>query len=84
MCPSLSPGRICGAIALIVTFTVASRLTAQTNTGNVYGNVIDEQGSPVPGGTATLAGTAAPRTASVDARGFFRFLRVAPGKYRLR
>ena len=58
-------------------------LVAQSNTGNVYGNVIDELGSPIPGGTATLTGTAAPRTASVDAGGFFRFLRVAPGKYTL-
>ena len=61
----------------------AGPLAAQTNTGNVYGNVVDELGSPIPGGTATLTGPAAPRTASVDAGGLFRFLRVAPGKYTL-
>ena len=35
---------------------------AQQNTGNVYGNVIDEQGTPIPGGTATLTGPSAPTT----------------------
>jgi len=55
--------------------------TAQTNTGNVYGNVIDEQGMAVPGGTATLTGPSAPSTTSVDANGFFRFLKIPPGKY---
>ncbi len=55
--------------------------TAQVNTGNVYGNVIDESGGAIPGGTATLTGPAAPYTTSVDANGFFRFLKIPPGKY---
>ena len=54
---------------------------AQGNTGNIYGNVTDESGGAIPGGTATLTGPAAPMTTSVDANGFFRFLRVPPGKY---
>jgi len=54
---------------------------AQVNTGNVYGNVTDEQGMAVPGGTATLTGPAAPMTTSVEANGLFRFLKVPPGKY---
>ena len=54
---------------------------AQVNTGNVYGNVIDEQGGALPGGTATLIGPSAPMTTSVDANGLFRFLKVPPGKY---
>ncbi len=54
---------------------------AQSNTGNVYGNVVDQTGAPLPGGTATLAGPRAPSTTNVDANGFFRFLKVAPGKY---
>ena len=69
--------------ASTMTILCAGPLAAQTNTGNVYGSVTDEQGSPIPGGTATLTGPVAPRTASVDAGGFFRFLRVAPGKYTL-
>src|SRR6185436_9458160 len=54
---------------------------AQTNTGNVYGNVIDESGSALPGGTATLTGERQPMTTSVDAQGLFRFLKVPPGRY---
>ncbi len=54
---------------------------AQTNTGNVYGNVIDESGGVLPGGTATLTGDRAPVTTSVDSNGLFRFLKVPPGKY---
>src|SRR5262249_7490153 len=54
---------------------------AQTSTGSVYGSVTDEQGSPIPGATATLIGPPAPRVASADVNGRFRFLRVAPGRY---
>jgi hypothetical protein len=60
---------------------LAAPLVAQSNTGNVYGNVIDEQGGTIPGGTATLIGPAQPTTTRVDAQGFFRFLKVPPGKY---
>jgi hypothetical protein len=52
-----------------------------TNSGNVYGNVIDESGGALPGGTATLTGERAPMTTSVDANGYFRFLNVPPGRY---
>jgi hypothetical protein len=52
-----------------------------TNSGNVYGNVVDESGGALPGGTATLTGERAPMTTSVDANGYFRFLNVAPGRY---
>lgn len=55
--------------------------TAQVNTGNVYGVVTDEQGAPLPGGTATLTGPIAPRTTTVDNAGQFRFLKVPPNKY---
>ena len=81
MRPTLPPGRICGAVVLIL--VMATRLVAQSNTGSVYGTVIDELGSPIPGGTATLTGSAAPRTAAVDALGLFRFPNIAPGKYTL-
>ena len=79
MRPSLPSGRICGAVVL--NLVIATRLVAQSNTGNVYGTVIDQLGSPISGCTATLSGTATPRTATADAGGFFRFLRVAPARY---
>ncbi len=68
-------------IAAIMTLPLAPALSAQTNTGNIYGNVIDEQGTPIPGGLVTLIGPAAPRTTTVNANGFFRILKVAPGQY---
>ena len=54
---------------------------AQGNTGNIYGTVTDEQGSPVPCGTATLTGPYAPQTTTVDAAGQFRFLKVPPNTF---
>lgn len=56
---------------------------AQSNTGNVYGNVVDESGGVLPGGTATLTGERQPMTTTVDENGLFRFLKVPPGKYTL-
>ena len=56
-------------------------LWAQSNTGNVYGNVVDESGGVLPGGTATLTGERQPMTTTVDANGLFRFLKVPPGRY---
>jgi hypothetical protein len=68
-------------LAVTLGFCLTAPLVAQVNTGNVYGNVIDEQGMPIPGGTATLIGPSQPTTTSVDSKGLFRFLKVPPGKY---
>ncbi len=55
--------------------------SGQTNTGNVYGTVVDEQGAAIPGGSATMTGPQAPRTTTVDTGGRFRFIRIPPGNY---
>lgn len=68
-------------LAVILALCLGAPLAAQVNTGNVYGNVIDEQGGVIPGGTATLIGPSGSTTTSVDANGLFRFLKVPPGKY---
>ncbi len=60
---------------------IAATLAAQTHSGTVQGRLIDEQGSPVAGGTVTLEGSAAPQRTSADAQGHFRFLQVPPGAY---
>lgn len=70
-------------LALAATLAITGALVAQSNTGSIYGRVIDEHGSPISGGTATLSGRAAPLTAAVDAQGLFHFLQVAPGTYSL-
>ena len=69
------------AVLAVAALLFAASAVAQSNTGNVYGNVIDEQGATIPGGAATLIGPSAPMTTSVDAQGLFRFLKVPPGKY---
>ncbi len=57
--------------------------TAQTNTGNIYGTVVDDQNQGLPGGTVTLTGPQAPRTTTVDEGGRFRFLKVPGGTYKV-
>ncbi len=79
--PRAFRGVLLAVLAIVALFLAAPPLVAQVNTGNVYGNVIDEQGMAIPGGTATLIGPAQPTTTSVDAQGYFRFLKVPPGKY---
>ena len=72
------------AAALVVAaLALAPVATAQQLTGNVYGNVADEQGGRLPGVTVTLAGPGAPKTQTSDARGEYRFLNLSPGEYTL-
>src|SRR5271154_5539601 len=81
--PNIAALRTFRLVLLAVLLCCPRAATAQSNTGNVFGSVVDQQGAPLAGGTATLTGTAAPRKAGVESGGVFRFLRVAPGKYTL-
>lgn len=65
------------AAVLMLTPTV----WAQYQTGNVFGNVTDNQNAPLPGVTVTLSGLGAPRVFVTDAQGGFRFLNLDPGRY---
>lgn len=56
---------------------------AQVQTGNVFGTVVDEQGSALPGVTITLTGPGAPQVFVTDGQGRFRFLSLSPGRYQL-
>jgi hypothetical protein len=48
---------------------------AQVRTGNIYGQVVDPDGNPLPGVSVTLTGQyTAPQTAVTSAEGAFRFL----------
>jgi hypothetical protein len=62
---------------------IASGAFAQSQTGNVYGNVRDDKGEPLPGVTLTLSGGGAPSIQVSDAQGAFRFIGVYPGTYKL-
>ncbi|MEO8191519.1 MAG: TonB-dependent receptor [Acidobacteriota bacterium] len=70
-------------VALVLLIILSAGLMAQSGSGdgNVYGRVVDEQGSGLPGATATLSGSNAPQVTTSDNQGNFRFLNVAPGRY---
>ena len=68
---------------VVLLIGMAAGLMAQENTGNVYGRAMDEKGAGLPGATSSLTGEFAPRTTVSDGNGYFRFLRVAPGRYKL-
>jgi hypothetical protein len=67
---------------LLVVFSTSAR--AQVETGNLYGTVVDEQGSSLPGVTFTLTGQGAPQVFVTNAQGQFRFLGLAPGAYQVK
>jgi outer membrane receptor protein involved in Fe transport len=69
--------------AVVLLIGMAAGLIAQENSGNIYGRVTDEHGAGLPGATATLTGTLAPQTTVSDTNGYFRILRVPPGRYKL-
>jgi len=74
--------------SLIVFFVLLFSTTAiaQIRTGNIYGEVVDEEGNPLPGVTITLTGSLTARVTYVTTReGRFRFLSLAPASdYSLR
>jgi len=57
---------------------------AQLQSGNIFGRVVANDGSALPGVTVTLTGIGAPQTFITDAQGDFRFLNLSPGAYSLR
>ncbi|HKD19936.1 MAG TPA: carboxypeptidase-like regulatory domain-containing protein, partial [Thermoanaerobaculia bacterium] len=71
------------AAALTAALALAPLASAQQLTGNIYGNVVDEQGARLPGVSVTLTGIGAAKTQTTDARGEFRFMSLSPGVYTL-
>jgi Carboxypeptidase regulatory-like domain/TonB-dependent Receptor Plug Domain len=69
--------------ALLLAVAFCHNISAQNPapTGNLYGQVFDEQGQILSRVAATLTGPAATRTTSADARGEFHFLNLPPGAY---
>ncbi len=56
---------------------------AQTQSGNLYGSVSDNNGERLPGVTVTLSGPGAAQVQVTNAQGEFRFLGLSPGNYQL-
>ena len=67
-----------------VLLAVAAPASAQTTTGRLMGNVVDDAGAPLPGVGVTIASPAligGARTRLTDDSGEFGFLLLAPGDY---
>jgi hypothetical protein len=76
-------GRIV-AVAALVLLVAGGAAFAQLQTGNLYGTVVDEQGSPLPGVTVTVSGQGAPQVQVTDAQGKFHFPGMSPASYQLK
>jgi len=68
---------------LTALLAIAGSATAQTQTGNLYGSVTDNQGESLPGVTITLTGPGPTQVQISNAEGQFRFLGLSPGSYQL-
>lgn len=74
--------RAAWAAMLVSLLTVGAY--AQIQSGNIFGTVLANDGSALPGVTVTLTGVGAPQTTVTDAQGQFRFINLSPGQYALR
>lgn len=70
-----------GLVALLL--CMAGPASAQLQTGDLYGTVIGEDGSPLPGVTVTVEGIGSPKVLVTDERGEFRALGLYPGTYKV-
>jgi len=73
-------GRVVGVAAMLL-LVAGVPAFAQLQSGNLYGTVVDEQGTALPGVTVTLTGGGAPQVQVTNAQGQFRFLGLAPESY---
>jgi Carboxypeptidase regulatory-like domain/TonB-dependent Receptor Plug Domain len=58
-------------------------VTAQQSKAAVYGNVTDQSGALIPGGTATVTAKAGPLTVPINEHGQYVLNGLAPGQYKL-
>src|SRR4028119_547037 len=70
-----------GFVALLL--CLAGPATAQLQTGDLYGTVVGEDGSPLPGVTVSVEGVGSPKVQVTDETGQFRFLALYPGSYKV-
>ena len=78
------PGRVARSllIAAVGAFAVATPALTQVQTGNLFLEVTDTDGNPLPGATATLSGMGPNRIQISNAQGHGRFLGLEPGGYK--
>lgn len=69
------------ALTVLCIFLFTVPLLAQHRTGNIYGQIFDEEGNAIPGVSVTLThATIAPMTVISSTEGVFRFLSLFPAK----
>src|SRR2546425_1276537 len=71
------------SFALALTLAFALPAFAQLQGGNITGTIKDEQSGVLPGVLVTLQGVDATQTFTTESTGEFRFLNLAPGRYKL-
>ena len=79
-CPSL----LRAAWAALLVSLVAVSGFAQIQSGNIFGKVVQNDGSALPGVTVTLTGIGAPQTTYTDEQGSYRFINLSPGSYTIK
>ena len=72
------------ALMMCAAVFITSPLFAQYQTGNIYGRVVTNDNTGLPGVTVTLSGIGAPQTFVTEPDGNFRFLNLSPGMYNVR
>lgn len=71
------------AVFAVLLLPLAPSAFAQSQTGDLYGTVMDQQGQALPGATVTVTGIGSPQVQVTDENGQFRFLGLYPGTYKL-
>lgn len=70
-------------LTITFAFTTGGALLGQA-TGNIYVQITDTDGAPLPGVTVMVSGgVGAPKSQITEARGKARFLGLAPGQYKV-
>ena len=67
------------ALVALALAAMAGFALGQAQSGNIYGKVVAEDGSALPGVTVTLTGGGPTLVTTTDSRGEFHFLNLAPG-----
>lgn len=75
--------RLVSALLLPTLLALAAPAWAQTQTGRIFGQVLDPDGEPLPGVTITLSSPAmmATQTRVTDVQGRYLFVALPPGEY---
>jgi len=75
------------ALAVVAVLLMVTSVSAQSTTGRLVGNVIDDTGAALPGVTVTISSPVligGPQTKITDGAGEFAFIGIAPGEYSLK